>query len=142
MHRLQRLFGGMLAGLLLSLTAIAQDKTEPESQPAVPRGFRMYLVADGRFNLKDEKYRIGKLHDPVTEYGLKMVLGVFVRGVPAKDEAKGDDPAVVVMRKQQELATRWRIRAPLRFHNFLGVEERFRRRRRSRRTHHRDQYAR
>ena len=59
----------------------------------MPGAFRMYLVADGRYDVKDDKNRVGKLHDAVTEYGLSTTIGVFVRGVP-KDM---DDPAVAVL---------------------------------------------
>jgi len=89
--------------LLAALPCVAQEKKEPAAI-AVPRGFRMYLVSDGRFDLKNENNRVGKLHDPVTAYGLYTTIGVFVRGVPTK----ADDPAIEVLKKEQELAAKWR----------------------------------
>jgi hypothetical protein len=107
-------------------------KTEPEPKKvdpdpkkvdstSVPRGFRMYLVADGRFELKDERYRVGKLHDPVTEYGLKTVIGVFVRGIPKE----GNDPVVAVMKRQQELAKKYEAQRLAGFVAFLALKKDF-----------------
>jgi hypothetical protein len=118
-------------------------KTEPEPKKStptvmgtVPRGFRMYLIHDGRFentttatSLVDEKripptddrIRIGKLHDPVTEYGLSTVIAVFARGVPAD----GSDPIVAVIKKQQELATKYRSQRIAAFTAFLALKKDF-----------------
>lgn len=119
MHRLRGLSG---ICLLVTLVAVAfgQEKTEPTERPAIPRGFRMYLVSDGRYGPpelstavleegrkapKDERNRVGKLHDPVTEIGLYTTIGVFVRGIP-----KEDSPVIAVVKKQQELAEKYLTR--------------------------------
>ncbi len=108
MDWLRRLCGLMLSGLLLSVAGVgtAQDKLPEElAKPSIPRSFRMYLVADGRYELKDERNRVGRLHDPVTDYGLYTVIGAFVRGVPTEKNG-----AFAVLQKQQELVAKYRQR--------------------------------
>jgi hypothetical protein len=127
MRRLQQLCGALVASLL-GVIAVAQDDPEAKREP-IPRGFRMYLVSDGRFSaektadgvFRDERNRIGKLHDPVTEYGLSSVVAVFARGVPANDIA----PAVVLMKKQQEWAERYRAKRLSAFTAFLVLAKDF-----------------
>ena len=107
----------MLCGILIG-TGLAQDKADPASkQAAVPGGFRMYLVADGRYDVKDDKNRVGKLHDAVTEYGLNTTIGVFIRGVPKEM----DDPAIAVLKKQQDLAMKYRAKRLAAFAVFLAL---------------------
>ncbi len=143
MKRLQRSCGAALGGLLFAFAVlgVAQDKTEPPAGPkAVPSGFRMYLVADGRLleeanekkdpdkksvssvrKDKDVRDRIGKLHDPVTELGLNTVIAVFARGVP-KDQ---DDPAIKVLKFEQDLAKKYRVRRLGAFMAFLALKKDF-----------------
>lgn len=125
MARLQRGCGALLAGLLTSFAA-GQEKQDPApKEQSVPGGFRMLLLADGRFSeektaagvYKDERNRLGKLHDPVTEYGLNSAIAVFVRGLP-KDETS---PAVALMKLQQQLVERHRAKRLAGFVAFLGM---------------------
>lgn len=124
----------VLCGLLLALAgwATAQDKTEPEAREAIPRGFRMYLVTDGRFDddakkKKDPKkepdirIRVGKLHDPVTEMGLSTVVGVFVKAIPKNEE----DPALKLLKFEQELAEKFRTQRLGAFMAFLALSKDF-----------------
>ncbi len=97
----------------------AQDKLPEElAKPPIPRSFRMYLVSDGRYDLKDERNRVGKLHDPVTDFGLNTVIGVFVRGVPAENDA-----AIALLRKQQELVAKYRQRRVSAFMAILALKK-------------------
>jgi hypothetical protein len=121
MKWLRRLCGLMLGGLLLSMSGAgtAQDKLPEElMRPWIPGSFRMYLVADGRYELKDERNRVGKLHDPVTDYGLYTVIGAFVRGVPTEKDA-----AVAVLRKEQELVAKYQLRRLGAFMAFLALKK-------------------
>ena len=130
--------GLMLAGAILIVAAwgSAQEKTEPKaSSNDVPRGFRMYLIADGRFDeeakdpakkaplkkAKDIRNRVGNLHDPVTEFGLNTVVGVFARAIPKKE----DDPAFVVLKAQQALARKYRSQRLGAFMAFLALTKDF-----------------
>lgn len=111
----------MLCGMLIG-TGMAQEKADPTPKQAlVPGGFRMFLVADGRYDVKDDKNRVGRLHDAVTEYGLSTTIGVFVRGIPKEM----DDPAVSVLKKQQELATKYRAKRLACFAVFLALTKDF-----------------
>jgi hypothetical protein len=71
--------------------------------------------------VKDDKNRVGKLHDPVTEYGLSTCIAVFIRGVP-KD---AEDPALAVLKKQQELAAKYRAKRLAVFAVFLALTKNF-----------------
>ena len=124
MRQLRWLCGVTLCCALVSIagTSAGQDKGDANAKSAeVPSGFRMYLVADGRFPAKDDRNREGKLHDPVTEYGLGTVIAVIVRGVP-KD---GADPVVAVMKKQQELAAKYRMQRLGAWVAFLALSKDF-----------------
>jgi hypothetical protein len=121
MKWLRRLCGLTLGGLLLSMagTGAADDKLPEElTRPWIPKSFRMYLVADGRYELKDERNRVGRLHDPVTDYGLYTVIGAFVRDVPTEKDA-----AVAVLRKQQELVAKYQLRRVGAFMAFLALKK-------------------
>jgi len=129
------LCGLLLAGLLLSSVGEAQD---PPVREQIPRGFRMYLVSDGRIAedarnkkkdpdkkvvSKDESihYRVGKLHDPVTEHGLATAIGVFVRNIPKEDT----DPIIKVLKAEQELAKKYRPERLGAFMAFLALDKDF-----------------
>jgi hypothetical protein len=122
MNGLRGLCGAILAGLLATVGGAAQDKEDagPKVEP-IPRGFRMFLVADGRFDVKDERNRTGKLHDPVAEYGLDTVVASFIRGVP-KDAS---DPAFLVLKKQQELCEKYRAQKLEAFASLLALDKDF-----------------
>lgn len=134
-----RRFCGLIAICLIvesAGAAFAQEKSDPAERPSIPRGFRMYLVSDGRYGPpeistavleekrpapKDERNRVGKLHDPVTEIGLYTTIGVFVRGGVPKDDA----PVVAVAKKQQELAEKYLTRRLGAFVAILALEKDF-----------------
>jgi hypothetical protein len=126
-----------------SKKAEPEKKTEPEKSEAkpqklpidpkkivvaadggyIPQGFRMFLVADGRFDAKDDRNRVGKLHDPVAAYGLGTVIAVFARTIP--DAEKADDPTIAVMKMQQNLVTRYRVNRFGAFTAFLALKKDF-----------------
>jgi hypothetical protein len=134
-----QLFAGLFlacAVLIVAALGSAQEKTEPKAPSNdVPRGFRMYLVSDGRFDeeakdpakkaplkkAKDIRNRVGNLHDPVTEFGLNTVIGVFARTIPKKEEG----PAFVVLKSQQALARKYRSQRLGAFMAFLALTKDF-----------------
>lgn len=125
MTRLRWLCGAVLAGVLGG--AVAADDPAPEpKRDAVPRGFRMFLVVDGRFNdekgsdgvFRDERNRVGKLHDPVTEFGLGTVVAAFVRGAPGE---MNSPVAVAIIAKQQALSVKYESRRLRAFTAFLAL---------------------
>ncbi|MCE9531229.1 MAG: hypothetical protein K8T89_08930 [Planctomycetes bacterium] len=118
MLRSRQLHGALLILALTAIVVSAQDKADPEPA-SIPRGFRMFVVADGRYPVKDEHNRVGKLHCPVTEHGLNTTIGVFVRGVPAKDT----DAGVIVLKKLQELAAKYRDKRLGAFIVFLALNK-------------------
>jgi len=134
MNRLRVVCGFLFAGLVFGSAMAMQEPTERD---AVPRGFRMYLISDGRIAedakkkanpdkkapSKDESihYRVGKLHDPVTEHGLATVLGVFVRSIPTEEA----DPILKVLKFQQDLAKKYRPERLGAFMAFLSLEKDF-----------------
>lgn len=129
MTRLRWLCGALVAGLLGA--AVAADDPAPEpKRDSVPGGFRMYLVADGRFSdekgadvvFRDERNRVGKLHDPVTEFGLNTVVAAFVRGAPSEMNTPA---ALAVINKQQALATKYESRRLRAFTVFLALTKDF-----------------
>lgn len=99
MSRLRGLFGLLLLGVAGGSLAQEKAATKPEKS-AIPRGYRVYLVTDSRYDSKDVRNRVGKLHDPVTEHGLFTVLGVWCRSIPTTK----DDPLVKVAARVESLA--------------------------------------
>src|SRR6266508_6342646 len=83
MRALRGFCGMMVIACLAGIGAFAQEKADPQPKSgAVARGFRMYLVTDARYEKTEERNRVGKLHDPVTEHGLFPVIAVFSRTIP------------------------------------------------------------
>jgi hypothetical protein len=101
-----------------------EKKDEPKKLDIDPKqvgGFRMYLVSDSRFDLKDDRNRVGKLHDPVTEYSLNTVVAVFARKIPTDPK----DAEVPLMKMQQELAAKYRFDRFGAFFAFLALKKDF-----------------
>ncbi len=122
MRVLRGLCGVVVAGLIAAMGSAAQEKAEPKpNDKAVPGGFRIFLVIDGRFEKDNDRNRVGKLHDPVTEHGLFAVLAVFSRNIPA---AK-DDPVVKLIERQEELAKKYENKKLGAFAAFLAARKNF-----------------
>jgi hypothetical protein len=135
MSRLRGLFGALLVGLAGVLASFAQEKNDPKAKDSsITRGYRMYLVADARFGAPEiataliepkrptatnERNRVGKLHDPVTEYGLFSVLGVWSRTVPTTK----DDPVVKLIERVEALAKKYETKRLGAFVAYLGLKK-------------------
>ena len=122
MRVLRGFCGLMVIGCLAAIGASAQEKVDPQPKSGtVPRGFRMYLVTDARYEKTEERNRVGKLHDPVTEHGLFPVIAVFARTIPTNKE----DPVVKVFEKQEEVAKKYETKRLGAFIAFLGLKKSF-----------------
>lgn len=135
MSRLRGFCGATLIGVVVAFGSSAQEKAEPKAKDtSIARGYRMYLVADARFGEpelatalidpkrptpKDERNRVGKVHDPVTEYGLFSVLGVWSRTIPTTK----DDPVVKLIEHVETLAKRYETKRLGAFVAFLGLKK-------------------
>jgi hypothetical protein len=138
MARLRGFCGVLLfSGAVAVACSFAQEKTDPKPDTkGIPRGYRMYLVADARFGQPefatslidpkrdlpaDERNRVGKIHDPVTEYGLFSVLGVWSRTVPTTK----DDPTVKVVERVEMLANKYQAKRLGGFVAYLCLKKNF-----------------
>jgi hypothetical protein len=135
MSWLRGLCGALLVGIAVTLASFAQEKTDPPAKDSsIARGYRMYLVADARFGPPvtataliepkratptDERNRVGKLHDPVTEYGLFSVLGVWSRTIPTTK----DDPVVKLVERVEALAMKYETKRLGAFVAYLGLKK-------------------
>jgi hypothetical protein len=76
-------------------------------------------VADGRFDAKNERNRVGKLHCPVCEHGLNPVVAVFSRTVPNS----GDAALVKLVQKIDPLVPKYKADRLGAFVSFLKLDK-------------------
>ncbi len=129
MRRGSALWACMLAGLLLTTAARAQEAKDDEKKTddkktavePVPSGFRSFIVSDERFDPKNVRNRTAKMHDLVTENGLNPVVAIFARTVPAGEDA----PLSKLVKQLNAYVTKYRASRAAAFVIFLTLEKEY-----------------